>query len=420
REPRAVRAKRTEMLLGVILGAMLLGLAVLAKRWHIGPRSGQTVLSQIMGLAVGRHWAYYVVSLSITLVLALAANTSFGGLPVLASLLARDGYLPRLFAMRGDRQVFANGIWALAVLSAALLVASGGDTNSLIPLFAIGVFTGFTLAQSGLVVHWWRARPARWPWRAALNGLGAIVTATSTVVFVVTKFTEGAWVVVVAVPGFIVVFRRIHAYYRRVGEELQLGRIPKVPAGRRTRVIVPVSSLTGLSRLIEHSLGEAFSLSQDVVAVTVVQSGESGDAEEQRMRQQWAEWGPGAPLVVLRTDYASVVRPILRFIDDEHRQPDTQLVVLLPVLIPDKVRYELLHNHLDVVLSRTLSRRPDVVVARATMPLHEEPHVDRAADRDEQRPAAGPEQQRPAAGPERQPPAADPEERRAAPGGARS
>ena len=154
KEPRAVRAKRTEVLLGVILGAMLLGLAVLASRWHIGPRSGQTVLSQIMAEAVGRHWAYYVVSLTITLVLSLAANTSFGGLPVLASLLSQDDYLPHLFALRGDRQIFANGIWALAILSGALLVAVGGNTNSLIPLFAIGVFTGFTLAQSGLVVHW--------------------------------------------------------------------------------------------------------------------------------------------------------------------------------------------------------------------------------------------------------------------------
>src|SRR5580700_370071 len=158
KEPRAVRAKRTELLLGLLLGAMLLGLAVLASRWHIGPRSGQTVLSQIMSTAVGRHWAYYIVSLTITLVLALAANTSFGGLPVLASLLSRDNYLPHLFSLRGDRQVFANGIWALSLMSAGLLVAVGGNTNSLIPLFAIGVFTGFTLAQSGLVVHWWKTR----------------------------------------------------------------------------------------------------------------------------------------------------------------------------------------------------------------------------------------------------------------------
>src|ERR1019366_3687415 len=144
KEPRVVRAKRTELLLGVILGVMLLGLAVLAKRWHIGPLSNQTVLSQIMATAVGRHWAYYFVSLTITVVLALAANTSFGGLPILTSLLARDNYLPHLFSIRDDRQVFGNGIWVLTGLSALLLIAVGGNTNEMIPLFAIGVFTGFT------------------------------------------------------------------------------------------------------------------------------------------------------------------------------------------------------------------------------------------------------------------------------------
>jgi amino acid transporter len=183
KEPRVKRAKRTEMLLGTILGVMLLGLAVLADRWHIGPRSGQTVLSQIMAMAIGRNWAYYVMSLTITLVLALAANTSFGGLPVLASLLAKDHYLPHLFFLRDDRQVFAPGIWTLSISSGVLLIAVRGNVLTLIPLFAIGVFTGFTLSQSGLVVHWWRTRPPRWEFRAALNGLGATVTAIATMVF---------------------------------------------------------------------------------------------------------------------------------------------------------------------------------------------------------------------------------------------
>ena len=157
KEPRVARAKRTELLLGVILAAMLLGLAVLATLPRRAAHRG-TVLSQIMVAAVGRHWAYYVVSLTITLVLALAANTSFGGLPVLTSLLPRDNYLPHLFGVRDNRLVFGNGVWALAVFSGVLLVAVGGNTNTLIPLFAIGVFIGFTLSQSGLVVHWRRTR----------------------------------------------------------------------------------------------------------------------------------------------------------------------------------------------------------------------------------------------------------------------
>jgi amino acid transporter len=366
KEPRVTRAKRTELLLGVILGTMLLGLAVLASRWHVGPRSGQTVLSQIMADAVGRHWAYYVVSLTITMVLSLAANTSFGGLPVLASLLSRDDYLPHLFALRGDRQVFANGIWALSILSAALLIAVDGNTNSLIPLFAIGVFTGFTLAQSGLVVHWWRNRPPKWRHRAALNGLGATMTAVATMVFLFSKFLEGAWVVVVAVPTFVVLFVRIHAYYERAARELGLGAVPQRPVAKRSLVIVPV---TGVSRLCTHAISEALSLGQEVVAVTVVPATDDGDGPATAVEQEWAAWDPGVPLRVLRTEYSSIVDPIIAFIDEEREDETLQIVVLIPVVIPDRVRYRFLHNQIDLVLSAALRSRPDVVVARVQLPL---------------------------------------------------
>jgi len=367
KEPRAIRAKRTELLLGVILGVMLLGLAVLARRWHIGPRSGQTVLSQIMATAVGRHWAYYVVSLTITLVLALAANTSFGGLPVLTSLLARDNYLPHFFSVRDDRQVFAYGIWVLSFLAGALLVAVGGNTNRLIPLFAIGVFTGFTLAQSGLVVHWWRARPKGWGRRAAINSLGATVTALATLVFLVAKFTQGAWVVVVAVPMFIALFMRIHAYYTRVAGDLAYGVRPARPAARRSLVVIPI---TGVSRLTEHALGEALSLSDSVVAVTVVLTGaDEPAAEAEALRQAWDAWDPGVPLQILRTDYASVIKPILAFIDELRADRDEQIVVLIPVVIPTRARYRLLHNQIDLALSAALRSRDDVIVARVGLPM---------------------------------------------------
>jgi amino acid transporter len=367
KEPRVVRAKRTELMLGVILGAMLLGLAVLASHWHIGPRSGQTVLSQIMADAVGRHWAYYVVSLTITLVLSLAANTSFGGLPVLASLLSRDDFLPHLFAQRGDRQVFANGIWALSILSAGLLIAVGGNTNSLIPLYAIGVFTGFTLAQTGLVVHWWRERPDKWRHRAAVNGLGATMTAIATVVFLFSKFLEGAWVVVVAVPTFVFLFARIHAYYVRAGHELGFGEFVVKPQAKHSLVIVPV---TAVSRLTEHAISEALSLGEEVVAVTVVLDGGSeGDAHAESLQHEWGQWDPGVALTVLHTDYASVVDPLCAFIDERRAEDDRQIVVLIPVVIPDRIRYRILHNQIDLVLSAALRSRPDVVVARVQLPL---------------------------------------------------
>ena len=367
KEPRVKRAKRTEMLLGTILGVMLLGLAVLADRWHIGPRSGQTVLSQIMAMAVGRNWAYYVMSLTITLVLALAANTSFGGLPVLGSLLAKDNYLPHLFSLRDDRQVFAPGIWALSLASAVLLIAVRGNVLTLIPLFAIGVFTGFTLSQSGLVVHWWRTRPPRWEFRAALNGLGATVTAIATMVFILTKFTEGAWVVVIAVPALIFLLSRIHRYYRRVGRELGLGEIPGRPQARPALVVVPVATV---SRLAQYAIGVARSISEHVIAVTVVLEDADGSTGRGReLEQEWARWDPGVPLHVLNTEYASVAEPLVAFIDQLCAHHDKQIVVLIPVVLPDRLRYEFLHNHYDLVLTAALRGHPDVVSARISMPL---------------------------------------------------
>jgi amino acid transporter len=371
KQPRAQRAKRTELMLGVVLGAMLLGLAVLAHRWHIGPRSQETVLSQIMGMAVGRHWAYYLVSITITIVLALAANTSFGGLPILGSLLARDNYLPHLFGLRGDRQVFNSGIWVLAALSAFLLIAVGGNTNELIPLFAIGVFTGFTLSQSGLVVHWWRERPARWRYRAIINGVGATVTGAATVIFLITKFTGGAWIVVVAVPTFMFLFVRIHAYYARTSLAIGIGEIPRAPMPKRAVVVVPIVNVSELTRF---AISEALSLSHDVVAISVVL--EEGDEEHQRctsLALEWRQWNPGPELQILHTEYTSVVTPISDFIDKERSKHHQQIVVLIPVLAPSKLRYRILHNQLDLVLSAELRKRTDVVVARVQMPIPTRP-----------------------------------------------
>ncbi|MET7397971.1 APC family permease [Dactylosporangium sp. NPDC005572] len=365
--PRVARAKRTELMLGGILATMLLGLAVLAHRWRIGPQPDQTVLSQIIAGAVGRNWAYYAMSLTITAVLMLAANTSFGGLPVLASLLARDHYLPHLFALRDERQVFAVGIWALAVLAGVLLVAVRGQTLALIPLYAIGVFTAFTLAQAGLVRHWLQTRPRRWPYRVAVNGAGAVTTAVATVIFLVTKFTEGAWVVVLVVPALILLFVRIHVYYGRARQLLGVGEIPDKPRARPSVVVVPVA---GVSRLARHALAEALSISRRVVALHVVTGSTGADAAADRdLHEQWDRWDPGVPLRILHTEYASVTHPITRFIDELDRHRDEQVVVLIPVALPDRLRYRILHNHLEVALGAALRTRPDVVVATVPMPL---------------------------------------------------
>ena len=366
KEPRIVRAKRTELLLGMILGAMLVGVAVLASKFHVQPRIGQTVLSQVMVYAVGRHWAYYVVSLTITLVLALAANTSFGGLPVLTSLLSRDNMLPHFFGVRDRRLVFGNGVGALAVFSAALLVAVGGNTNTLIPLFAIGVFVGFTLCQAGLVVHWRRTREPGWTRRATINGLGALVTATATVIFLFTKFIEGAWVVVVAIPLLIVLFNRIEGYYAHAADDLGIDVIPGPLVRKRSLVVVPV---TNVSRLTHYVLSEAVSLADEVIAVTVTFEGVQVGLPDYQVERKWQEWSPGVPLRVLHTEFASIVEPIVGLVDELRADKDCHVVVLIPVGIPQRFRYRLLHNQTDLALAAELHKRQDIIVARVPMPI---------------------------------------------------
>ena len=213
--PRARTAQRTEVLLGFLLGVMLVGLAVVVHIHHVEPRGGVTVLSQLTAGSLGKGWAFYVSNLAVTIVLGVAANTSFGGLPVLMSLLARDHRLPHVFYLRAERPVYRGGIFALAVAAALLLVAVDAKVSSLIPLYAIGVFVGFTLSQVGLVRFWREQRPHLWQLRVTVNGVGAVFTGLAVVVFLATKFLAGAWVVVVAVPLLVFLFARTEAYYEQ-------------------------------------------------------------------------------------------------------------------------------------------------------------------------------------------------------------
>lgn len=212
RRPAVKRAQRTELGLGLLLGAMLMGLALLIKLHHVVPRGNVTVLAQLSAAAFGTGWPFYLTNLSVIIVLAFAANTSFGGLPVLMSLLAKDNRLPHLFALRAERPVFRYGVSTLGMLSAILLISIGANTNRLLPLFAIGVFIGFTISQVGLVRHWHAHRSPGWAPRAALNATGAILTAVAALVFMASKFTEGAWLLLIIIPGLVVLFARIEEY----------------------------------------------------------------------------------------------------------------------------------------------------------------------------------------------------------------
>lgn len=383
REPKVERAQRTIVLLGVFLGAMLLGLAWVTIRLHLEPKSGETLLSQIMTVGFGRGPLYDGISFTVTIVLALAANTSFSGLPLLAGVLANDNYLPHIFGVRGDRLVFVYGIWFLAFTAGLLLFLVGGDTLALIPLYAIGVFTGFTISQSGLVVHWWQKRPEGWKGRLILNGLGALVTGIATLVFIVTKFREGAWVVIVAIPLMVWLFGRIHAYYLSLEHQLAFRRIPPpVSATERPLVIVPFAEI---SRLTARALQEALAISDDVIAVTVALE-PGAEAMEQRVQAVWDEWKPPVRLVVLHSQFQSIVRPLARYIGTLERRAKQRVMVLIPEVVPRGLGQNFLHNQIGIMLAASLRRRTDVIVS--VMPMH--PEEEAAEAPSSRRSGAGP------------------------------
>jgi amino acid transporter len=360
REPRIRTAQRTEVSLGVLLGVMLVGLAIEISAHHVLPRGNVTVLAEMTAGAFGKGWMFYVSNLSVTAVLAFAANTSFGGLPVLMSLLARDHRLPHVFYLRAERPVYRYGIVVLALLSAALLVATRAQTNSLIPLFTIGVFVGFTISQLGLVRHWTDKRPSRWQLRVALNGTGAVMTAAGVVIFLWSKFLAGAWVVAVAVPAMMVLFSRIEGYYAEAARELKLGKTPPLPRKRQSIVVVPASTVNLLTEL---AVSAALSMGDTVVAVAV-----AGDEEEsKRIKRDWADWDCSVPIEVLIDPARSLVKTVLSYVKSiEHE--DATITVLIPEIIPRKRRHEILHNQRGRLLEAALKARADVVVA--TLPFH--------------------------------------------------
>jgi amino acid transporter len=360
REPRVSRAQRTEVLLGVLLGVMLVGIAALIRANHVTPRGGVTILAQVSAGAFGTGWLFYVTNLAVALVLGLAANTSFGGLPVLMSLLARDNRLPHVFYLRAEKPVYRPGIVALALASMLLLIAVGAKTSKLIPLFTIGVFLGFTISQVGLVLHWRRERARRWRMRAALNGTGAVMTAVAVVVFLTTKFLEGAWVVVVVIPLLIVLFARTEGYYAQVARELELGKTQAQPHKQKTLVLVPT---TTVSLLTQRALSAALSLGDSVIAIAV-----AGDEHEsEQIKRDWERWRCAVPLEVLIDPHRSLVRGVLQRVDSINTS-EQLVTVLIPEIVPRKRRHEILHNQRGEILEAVLKRRSDVVVA--TLPFH--------------------------------------------------
>ncbi|WP_392668276.1 APC family permease [Streptomyces sp. LN785] len=362
RAPAARRAQRAEIALGALLGVMLIGLSVLISRFGLQPVEGVTVLAQLADASVGHNWAFYVIQFATMTLLALSANTSFGGLPVLLKLLARDNYLPHVFGLKADRQVHRHGVLTLAGVSAVLLVLSGGDTNTLVPLFAIGVFVGFTVAQAGMVLHWRRTRGGRWAAKALLNGFGALLTGVSAVVVTATKFHDGAWLVVVALPLLVAAFECVHRAYRRIGERLGVGRIPEPPHRDRSMVVVPVSSLT---RLTSEALTAAVSLGDEVRAVTVCHSDPEDRDRTEALERDWALWNPGVPLVRVTSDRRALGRPIAAYVRELAAvEPGTRITVLIPEVEPARLWQRALQNQRGAVVAHAVRRDTSAVICR--------------------------------------------------------
>jgi amino acid transporter len=363
KKPRVRRAQHTEMWLGILLGVMLLGISVLIRKFHLAPSATETTLAQLTAAAVGKNFVFYAIQLITTVLLALAANTSFGGLPVLASLLARDNNLPHLFRLRADRQVHRYGVVVLAVFAAILLVLAKGDTQALIPVFAIGVFVGFTLSQAGMVRHWREQHGDGWAVRAFINGLGAVLTTAALAIELVSKFTEGAWLIIIVIPLLVLMFDRINRTYNRIGEVLELGQQPPPPRRLSSLVVVPVG---GMSRLTAEAISAALSIGDEIVAVTVCFADPEDEDVDAHFREEWEAWHPNVPLVTLRTERRSLAPPVVKYLRQvENEDRYHRLVVLIPELQPLHWWQWILHNQRGFVLQRAIQHGTvNVVVCR--------------------------------------------------------
>ena len=351
--PVSRNASRTLWVMAALMVLLFVGSVGLTQYMAVVPQGPETILSALSRTVLGTGPAYLLVQASTLFILAVAANTSFAGFPRVASVLARDRYLPHQFAHLGDRLVFSNGMVVLALLTAVLIVVFGGDSHALIPLFAVGVFLAFTLSQSGMVVHWFKARGASWRLKALVNGFGAAVTAATFFIVAYSKFREGAWIVLILIPGLALIFRAVHLHYGDVARELTLrGLPPGLRALPKPRVIIPIS---GVHRGVIEALRYAESISSDIKAVYVEADGGAG----KRVREDWERWGFEAPLEIVPSPYRSIIGPILDFIDAEDaRHNDGQLAtIVLPEFVPARWWQVLLHNQTAFLLKLALLYR---------------------------------------------------------------
>jgi amino acid transporter len=355
RSPSSRNAATTLGWMAAILAAFFLGTSWLAQHYHVMPTATETVLSQLNRHIFGTGALYYGLQYATFAVLVLAANTAFADFPRLASILANDGYLPRQFAARGDRLAFSNGIVVLSLVAMLLVWLFHGDTSALIPLYAIGVFVCFSLSQAGMVVHWRRLRDVGWRRRAWLNGLGAVATAVVAVIQVATKFTHGAWIVVLIIPLIIVLLRAIHRHYAHFAEDVRFhGQSPLMFLHHT--VLVPVNRIT---QATSAALVYATAISDDVRALYV----ETVPGDARAMREEWNSWEIDVPLDIVPSPYRSVLKPLVRYVDDLTASGATDLVsIVVPEIVPRRWWEHLLHNKTALFIRTAFLLRPNVIV----------------------------------------------------------
>ncbi|MDQ3944212.1 MAG: APC family permease [Actinomycetota bacterium] len=363
RRPASRNAANTLVAMVAILGTFFFGISVLAQRLRPTLSDEETILSILGDAVFGRGSpAYILLQASTAAILILAANTAYTAFPTMCSIIARDGYLPRQLFNRGDRLVFSNGILVLALAASALLVAFGGVTTALIPLYAVGVFTSFTLSQTGMVRYHLRERLPGWQGRVAANGAGALTTGVVLAVVLISKFTIGAWIPVVIIPALILLFRGIHRHYARVRERLAVPADWRPPRMNHTVVVL----VGGVHRGVLEALAYARSLAPNhLVPVTVV----SDEDEQEAIEKAWARYDLHEALDIVYSPYRELSRPILRFLDEIDIRWDNDIVtVLIPEVVVHRWWEHLLHNQTALFLKGRLLFRKGVVVT--SVPYH--------------------------------------------------
>ena len=361
RPPEAKNAAATLVTMAVLAIAMFLGITFLAHAYQVIPTPDESGVSQLGRAIFGRGPIYYLVQAATTLILVLAANTAYADFPRLASIVSRDGFLPRQFMNQGDRLAFSNGILVLSAFAALLIFAFRGDTQSLLPLYMIGVFISFTLSQTGMVIHWRQTRDPGWKTSALINGFGAVTTGVVLIIVAVTKTFEGAWIVLVLIPIIVMLFRATRQHYDHVGAQLTLRNYTPQRKVHNT-VIIPIG---GIQRAVVEALRYAETLSNDVRGVYV----DVDPAATEQVQREWATWGGRAQLIVLPSPYRSVMEPLLEYIEQvENERQDDYVTVILPEFVPARWWQHLLHNQRALLIKGALLFRPNTVVT--SVPFH--------------------------------------------------